>query len=256
MSLTRRFAAATATLALGFAGACGSDSGPTAPTAMPVIGVSATTGTTASTVTIGFMSRAGDNSYNIERAEGASGTFSQVGTVPAPPTPGPVRYADANLKPSTLYRYRVITVAGGVTSVPSSEAIVTTLALGNANADITTDITVNRTLYADTVYTLKGFIHVANGATLTIQAGTRILGDFNTLGSSLFVLRGAKIDARGTPDAPIVFTSSRAAGQRQPGDWGGLIIVGNAPSSRSGVVLVEGTGTDGATPRSVWLRAS
>ena len=81
MSLTRRFAAATATLALGFAGACGSDSGPTAPTAMPVIGVSATTGTTASTVTIGFMSRAGDNSYNIERAEGASGTFSQVGTV-------------------------------------------------------------------------------------------------------------------------------------------------------------------------------
>ena len=87
---------------------------------------------------------------------------------------------------------------------------------------------------ADTVYTLKGFIHVTNGATLTIQPGTKIQGDFNTLGSSLFIMRGAKINAVGTADLPIVFTSSRAAGQRQPGDWGGLILVGNAPSNRSG----------------------
>src|SRR4029078_12932530 len=106
-----------------------------------------------------------------------------------------------------------------------------------ATADITGDITANRRLYADTTYILKGFIHVANGATLTIQAGTTIKGDFNTLGSSLFVLRGAKIQAIGTADAPIVFTSSRAAGSRQPGDWGGLILVGNAPSNRSGNVI-------------------
>ena len=60
-------------------------------------------------------------------------------------------------------------------------------------------------------------------------------------------MRGAKIDARRHGDAPIVFTSSRAAGQRQPGDWGGLIIIGNAPNNRSGNVEVEGTGTDGTT---------
>src|SRR5262245_7918026 len=96
-------------------------------------------------------------------------------------------------------------------------------------ATITTDITSNRTLNADTVYTLSGFIHVANNATLTIQAGTRIVGDANVLGSSLFIMRGARIMAIGTAQAPIVFTSSRPAGQRQPGDWGGLIIIGNAP---------------------------
>jgi hypothetical protein len=48
----------------------------------------------------------------------------------------------------------------------------------------------------------------------------------------------------GRADAPIVFTSSRPPGQRQPGDWGGLIIVGNATINRSGVeVELEGTGT-------------
>jgi hypothetical protein len=85
---------------------------------------------------------------------------------------------------------------------------------------------------------------VTNGATLTIQAGTTIKGDFNSLGASLFVLRGAKIDAQGTAQAPIVFTSSRAEGQRQPGDWGGLIIIGNATINRTGVQIeLEGSGT-------------
>jgi predicted small secreted protein len=37
------------------------------------------------------------------------------------------------------------------------------------NATLTTNITVNRTLYKDTLYTLQGFIQVTNGATLTIQ---------------------------------------------------------------------------------------
>ena len=35
------------------------------------------------------------------------------------------------------------------------------------------------------------------------------------------------------------------AGSRQPGDWGGLIMVGNAINNRSGTVEVEGSGTDG-----------
>jgi len=110
-------------------------------------------------------------------------------------------------------------------------------------AVISGDITTNRTLVKDTVYTISGFVHVANGATLTIPAGTKILGDANVLGSSRFVLRGAKIVATGTAAAPIVFTSSKAVGQRQPGDWGGLIIIGNGIINRSGTILVEGTGT-------------
>jgi hypothetical protein len=245
MSLTRRFAAVLGLASIALAGACGGDDGPTTPAIVqPIIGVTAVAKSSWS-VTVSFTSRTTDNSYNIERAEGAMGGFTAAGTVTSPATAGTVTFTDNGLKANTAYRYRVIAVAGSLASSPSSEATVTTLGFGTAAADITSDITTNRTLYADTTYTLKGFIHVANGATLTIQPGTTIKGDFNTLGSSLFILRGAKINAVGTADAPIVFTSSRAAGSRQAGDWGGLILVGNAPSSRSGNVIIEGSGTDG-----------
>jgi hypothetical protein len=226
------------------AAACSdSSTGPSAPD--PIVGLS-TTAKGSSSIQISFNSRAGDTSYDIERAEGPTGAFAQVTTIPAPATAGTVTYNDTGLKVNTTYRYHVITSRNGLKSVASGEASATTLTFGNAGADIATDITASRTLYADTVYTLKGFIHVANGATLTIQPGTTIKGDFNTLGSSLWILRGAKIQAVGTADAPIVFTSSQPVGQRHPGDWGGLIIIGNAINNRSGTVEVEGSGTDGA----------
>jgi hypothetical protein len=221
-----------------------SATGPSAPN--PIVGLT-TTAKSSSSIQLTFSSVTGNDSYDIERAEGAAGAFAQIANVPAPATPGTVTYVDAGLKVSTVYRYHVITNKGGVKSIASGEASTTTLSFGNAATDITTDITADRKLYADTVYTLKGFIHVANGTTLTIEPGTTIKGDFNTLGASLWVLRGAKIQAVGTVDAPIVFTSSRPAGQRQPGDWGGLIIIGNAIDNRSGSVEIEGSGTDGTT---------
>lgn len=101
------------------------------------------------------------------------------------------------------------------------------------------NITANRTLDADTVYTLSGHVKVQSGVTLTIQAGTTILGDTSTP-SSLWILRGAKIIANGTAAAPIVFTSARAAGNRKPGDWGGIVIIGNGLINRTGVVNTEG----------------
>lgn len=115
------------------------------------------------------------------------------------------------------------------------------------SSTITTNITANRTFHSDTTYTLSGFIQVANGATLTIQPGTRIIGDFDVVGSSLFVLRGARINALGTADRPIVFTSERTSG-RQAGDWGGLIIVGNGIVNRGDPTIIEGTGTSAANP--------
>ncbi len=245
MSVSRR-ALTTALAFISFVAACSSDktTAPSAPN--PILGASASA-KGASSVQVTFSSVAGDVSYDIERAEGSTGTFAVVTNIAAPATAGVVNYTDANLKVSTLYRYRLYANKNGLKSIASGEFTATTLTFGNAATTINTDITANRTLYADTAYTLQGFIHVANGATLTIQPGTTIKGDFNTVGSSLFVLRGAKIQAVGTADAPIVFTSSRAAGQRQPGDWGGLLIIGNAIDNRSGVVNIEGTGTDGAT---------
>ena len=226
-----------------FSAACSDTSGPSAPN--PILGLS-TNAINTTSVRLTFNSATGDESYHIERAEGTTGAFAKIGSIQAPSTPGPVTYTDTNLKANTAYRYHIITNKSGLQSVPSGESQVTTQAFGFASADVTTDITASRTFFADTAYTLKGFIHVANGATLTIQPGTIIKGDFNTLGSSLWILRGAKIEAVGTADAPIVFTSSRSTG-RQPGDWGGLIIVGNAPINRTGAVEIEGAGTDGAT---------
>ena len=102
----------------------------------------------------------------------------------------------------------------------------TTPDAGPAVATISSNITASRTLYADTTYTISGFVQVPAGVTLTIEPGTTILGDYNTVGSSLFILRGGRIMACGTAAAPIVFTSSQPEGQRMPGDWGGLVIVG------------------------------
>lgn len=115
-------------------------------------------------------------------------------------------------------------------------------------AVLTTDITANRTLHADTTYTLSGFIHVASGATLTIQPGTKIVGDFEVPGSSLFILPGAKLNAAGTSDKPIVFTSEKTSG-RQAGDWGGLIIIGKGIINKSGSPIIEGTGNSSANPQ-------
>lgn len=253
MSLSGRLAVATprllrasaAAAALVLAAAC-SDSGNddlTGPGANVPTGLSATA-TSATTVRVTFTAVTNATSYVIERAAGTTGgSFTQVGTSTT------ASFDDAGLNPGQPYQYRVAAVVGGATSSFSTPFAVTVLAAGRGRATISTDITANRTLFADTVYTISGFIKVANSAVLTIQPGARIEGDFNTVGSSLFILRGARINAVGTPENPIVFTSSRPAGQRQPGDWGGLIIVGNGIINRASPVILEGTGTGAANPQ-------
>lgn len=238
----RTLTAAACALALGL-GAC-SDStdedtdgqAPAAPTSVAASAASATS------VTVTWAASTGATGYIVERAPATGGAFAQVGT------PTETTLTDSGLEGSTSYRYRVYATNADGTSAASSEVAVTTSAPGARVATISSDITADRTLYADTLYTLSGFIHVASGATLTIEAGTVIHGDFDVLGSSLFVLRGAQINAVGTESAPIVFTSSRPVGQRQPGDWGGLIIVGNAQVNRSAPVILEGTNTGATNP--------
>jgi hypothetical protein len=111
---------------------------------------------------------------------------------------------------------------------------------GTASNEISGDISTNTTLTADKIYTLKGFVYVTNGATLTIEPGTIIKGDKATK-ATLVVTRGAKINATGTADKPIVFTSSIAAGGRNSGDWGGIIILGRAPiNPAGGTASIEG----------------
>ena len=231
---------AGATLALT---ACSSDKS-TGPTDLPPTGA-AVTAPSATSARITWNKLADATGYNVERAVGTtSGTFAKISATVLTDT----TYLDSGLEPSAAYRYRVQAVRASGVSQYSTEVSVTTKAPGSAAATINANITTNRTLSADTTYTLSGFIQVANGATLTIQPGTKILGDFATTGSSLFVTRGAKIDAQGTAANPIVFTSSRAAGSRQPGDWGGLVIIGNGIINRSGSITIEGSGNGANNP--------
>lgn len=107
------------------------------------------------------------------------------------------------------------------------------------NSDIqVVDAPINesQTWSADKKYLLNGLIFVESGATLSIEPGTQISG---TPGSALIVTRDAKINAQGQKNAPIVMTSSQAIGERQRGDWGGLVLLGNAPVN-SGTGHIEG----------------
>lgn len=79
---------------------------------------------------------------------------------------------------------------------------------------------------AGRTYVLEQITYVEAGAKLVIEPGVTVMGK---PGSALVVTRDAMLHARGRADAPIVFTSSRPAGQRKRGDWGGLVLLGNAP---------------------------
>lgn len=92
-------------------------------------------------------------------------------------------------------------------------------------------ITEDTKLYKRDVYLLLGNVFVTNKAKLTIEPGTVIIGDYKTKGS-LTIAKGAAIIANGQETDPIVFTSNRSV--KRAGDWGGIIILGNAPTNKFG----------------------
>lgn len=106
----------------------------------------------------------------------------------------------------------------------------------NLAGNLTTDLT----LRSGVAHNLIGTLLVKSGSTLTIEAGTTI----NALagGTDVYILveRGGKIIADGTASNPIKFTSNATV--PKPGDWGGIIINGNAPLSRQ-----SGTDSNAAT---------
>jgi len=114
----------------------------------------------------------------------------------------------------------VAACSDGVTNPPSPA--------GDARAVLSGTLTANRTLSADTVYLIQGTTIIEDGVTLTIPAGTTLKGDVNYAGSAMIVRQGGRIVARGTADAPIVFTSSAAEGSRSRGDWGGVVLNGRS----------------------------
>lgn len=125
---------------------------------------------------------------------------------------------------------------------------------------VTGAIIENTTWTSDNIYQLNQKVVVSAGVTLTINPGTIVKGSPGTgsLASALIVARDGTINAQGTADQPIIFTSTsdnitcgQTAGtnldQDDRGLWGGLIVLGNAPCSFSGDILeaqIEGIPAD------------
>ncbi len=127
-------------------------------------------------------------------------------------------------------------------TVASPTKPVDTVGIGTAGRTL---ITTNTTWNANTTYFINGEV-VVSGATLTIEAGTLIRGvsdpnpnDQVILNSVLVIDTDAQIFAEGMPNNPIVFTSDQPAGQRNPGDWGGVVVLGPDVVNQ-GTALIEG----------------
>jgi len=113
-------------------------------------------------------------------------------------------------------------------------------AYGAPTMTVSADITSNTTWTTGTIVLLQNKIYVKNNAVLTIQAGVIIRGDKATQGT-LLITKSSKIIAQGTSSNPIIFTSSEAAGSRAEGDWGGVVILGNAKNNQpGGIANIEG----------------
>lgn len=121
---------------------------------------------------------------------------------------------------------------GGTTDPNNSDPNVTKVISGTIDQSIT---------LKKGVFTLKGYVYVNNGAILTIEPGTIVKSDVTEKGA-LIIERGSKLIAEGTSAQPIVFTSGKSAGERAPGDWGGIILLGKAPTNRptSPAPIIEG----------------
>ncbi|NJL12334.1 MAG: hypothetical protein HC913_04595 [Microscillaceae bacterium] len=114
-------------------------------------------------------------------------------------------------------------------------------------------------------YLIQGIIEIEEGLTVRIQPGAEIYAE--TGGGELAVFRvpaGARLEAEGTANAPIVFTSDKVlkGEMPQPGDWQGLEVFGNsvinavtsespAPEDDSGIfqyIRVEYGGSSATEP--------
>ncbi len=120
---------------------------------------------------------------------------------------------------------------------------------------------------SDNIYVLEEMVFVEDGAKLYIEPGTVIWGKEGQEdeAKALVITRGAQIFAEGTPDKPIIFTAygddpydlTDGFGLDQSGLWGGLILLGTAPTNNvasgyvkniEGIVETEIRGKYGAPP--------
>lgn len=98
----------------------------------------------------------------------------------------------------------------------------------------------NMTLTTANDYFMDGLVYIMPNRTLTIQPGVTVKANFTGASvAALIITRNAKIVADGNATNPIVFTSANP--NPRSGDWGGLVILGNARVNAS--TAARGAGT-------------
>lgn len=188
------------------------------PTNVQAAGAVASGGAPAVRVT--WSAVQGAEGYSVERRVGGAGSYSTVGS-----NLTATEYVDSDVEEGQSYSYRVRAHAGTRSSDPSDDV---DFSVGVRRATLSGTITGVRTLSADTTYFIRGTVIVDDGGELHIPAGTLLKGDVTVQPSALMVRGGGKLFSDGTASDPVVFTSSRAAGQRQRGDWGGVVLNGRS----------------------------
>ncbi len=97
---------------------------------------------------------------------------------------------------------------------------------------------------ADT-YVVDGPLSIEDGGQLSIDAGSNVYfrsATSNAVASRLIITRGSRLQAIGTAQEPIVFSSEKVLRGEEPSfaDWGGIFLMGRAPSNRGANVIEDG----------------
>ncbi len=109
------------------------------------------------------------------------------------------------------------------------------------------NITANQTWPNTCTIHIDGVVYVqtadpVNGphVVLTVQPGIIVkgFGQGTANPAVLIVLPGSKLDSQGTPQLPIIMTSGAGIGNRDVGDWGGVLLNGRSTVNRPGCVNV------------------
>jgi hypothetical protein len=200
--------------------ACGDDDdNGTQPGDPPAAPAAPSVSENAGALVITWTAVTGADSYDVQRQNTTDGgSFSTI----AEDVQG-TTYTDDTVDDGVGYNYRIIANNENGASNPGDP---TFGEVGGNVAVLSGNISDDRTLDADVVYIITGIVTVADGASLTIPAGTLLKGSVDVAPSALMVRQGGQIFSQGTVDNPVVFTSGADEGERRRGDWGGVVING------------------------------
>jgi hypothetical protein len=220
---------------LGFV-ACDDDENPATPTA-PTVTVNPTTAQNVpgATVTVKATVTAPGGAKTLSLTGGVTNTVTMANETAATEKSVDIKIPDNAVVGATIAVVFVATDNSNQNSAPAT----LTITVGNPVVTLSGNITASQTLSADDVYLISGQTFVKSGVTLTIPAGTVLKGDKASKGT-LIIEPGAKLVANGTAEKPVVFTSAQVVGARDKGDWGGIVILGNAYVNQSVKPGVEG----------------